>query len=65
MPRTYKSIGYKKRHYEDFAKILGTSANWADIYDAVVILFCRDNPRFNAERFATAVKDYTEGRRTV
>lgn len=61
--RTYKSIGYKKRHYEDLARILGTSTNWADVYDAIVVMFARDNPRFNAQRFADRVKEYTEGKR--
>lgn len=65
--RTYKSIGYKKRHYEDIARILGealrTNSSVSDVTSAFTHLFARDNERFNPSRFDARVGEYRRGDR--
>ena len=61
MSRVYKSTGYKRRHYEDLARILGEARNVDDVTSGLLVLFSRDNPRFDADRFMRAVSAHAAG----
>lgn len=63
--RTYKSIGYKKRHYEDFARILGAYDAPTSVITAVMRLFAEDNSNFNSERFLARIAEYQVGARDI
>lgn len=54
MPREYKSIGYKKRHYEEIADVLRTSADKSEVNQRLENMFAADNPRFDRNRFRQA-----------
>jgi hypothetical protein len=45
---------YARRHYEDIADIMRSSASKSDIASKVESLFASDNPRFDRARFRKA-----------
>lgn len=73
--RQYKSTGYKRRAYEDFARIIGERLQadgqdagrynailWTGI--AIADLFAADNPLFDRERFNARITEWREGKRS-
>jgi hypothetical protein len=60
--RTYKSVGYKKRQYEDFARIIGKCESLAGLVAQIENLFAEDNPRFDRERFNDRIREYQQGK---
>ena len=59
--RDYKTPSYTHRHYEDFAEMLGKMPNIMKHEEAVghmVHHFKKDNPKFDEERFRSAVKKH-------
>lgn len=71
---TYRSIGYKRRQYEDIARLLGLT--WLvfdgdpkvklvmeNLTNQFAVLFTNDNGRFDRARFERAVEDWKNGRR--
>lgn len=72
--RTYTTVGYKKRHYEDVARVLGEnlrirgSLSSADaalnaVTEDFIRLFSADNGRFDDSRFRARIAEYAEGSR--
>ena len=59
--REYKTSGYQHRHYEDIARILGSTEADDAVTAAFLRLFTRDNSRFDSRRFLAAVQ---KGRET-
>ncbi len=75
--REYKTTGYKRRHYEDVARILGARKNLAanlnthasreahidEVAADFIALFLDDNPRFDPARFKARIAEYATGAR--
>jgi hypothetical protein len=69
-----KSVGYKRRQYEDVARLLGEAqarrsespevlAELENLTFQFVRLFAEDNHRFERARFELRVKEWKEGKR--
>jgi hypothetical protein len=54
MPREYKSVGYKKRHYEEIADDIRQSTDKTELVRRLEERFAGDNPRFDRSRFRNA-----------
>ena len=75
--RDYKSTGYKRRQYEDVARIIGErmriaaaldthlarEAHLTEIKNDFAELFASDNERFDRERFEARSAEYAIGKR--
>lgn len=69
--RTYKSIGYKTRQFEDLARIVGEAMRVHGfdnpalclVMNKLETLFRSNNPQFSSDRFLDRVLEYAEGRR--
>lgn len=68
MARTYKSVGYTKRHFEQFAWVLallqikeGLDQLTIEAFKTELIaMFEKDNRQFDTDRFLDAVRERTE-----
>lgn len=68
MARTYKSVGYTTRHFEQFAWLLAVlqSNNQLDkptvefIKKELTAMFRKENSKFKTEKFLNAVQTRTE-----
>jgi len=54
--RQYKGPIFQHRHYAAIAKVLSEAKTAAGIESALLVLFQRDNPGFDAARFLAAAK---------
>jgi len=60
-PKTSVPPSYSKRHYEDFANLLGYTDD-KELIERVVLLFSHDNPKFDRVRFRTVLHQQTKVR---
>lgn len=61
--REYKSVGYKRRHYEDIARLLGAVDSLEGFRAQIVNLFRNDNTRFDVDKFNARIAEWKDGKR--
>jgi hypothetical protein len=54
--RNYKGPLFQHRHYAAIAKVLSEAHTHAGVESALLVMFQRDNPNFDATRFLAAAK---------